>query len=257
MLSFAKWGSQRLGGIMLLGYRILVLLLFLSLSNLARSDNMNAYFDSKTWEELTEFGNGLIGRNYDKNICLPNTINCKNKRFSHYPWKESQPIERVYYIIYGERNFESYHDSFSLIVETDEKNIVINTKLTFGYDSRNFSTRGILPHFSNFTDMKIFFSILQDYIKSNDLNFDQAKILIDGSGLQFIPELSSETQRVYINVKYPESNSFESSSIEARAGFNLNPNWPDYLKISWRNDSFPILEFSKNGSFWVNDPTVK
>ena len=218
---------------------------------------MSAYFDSKVWKELTEFSEELIGKRYVPNICLPNTRNCRNKRFSHYPWEESQPIERIYYITYGERDFKHHHDVFSLIIETDEKNIVLDTKLTFRYDSESFSTREIIPHFSYFADLKIFFGILQDYIKANNLNFDQATILIDGSGLELVPELSSESRRIYRNVKYPEGNSFESSSIETRAGFNVNPNWPDYIRLSRGNDSFLVLEFSNNESFWVDNPKLR
>ena len=242
---------------MRLGFKILVLVSLLSLGSLASANNMNTYFDSKVWEELTEFSEGLIGKRYAPNICLPNTRNCRNKRFSHYPWEESQPIERIYYITYGERDFEHHYDAFSLIVETDNKNIVLDTKLTFVYDSKSFSTRGIIPHFSYFADVKIFFSILQDYIKANNLNFDQATALINGSGLELVPELSSESQRIYRNVKYPEGNSFESSSIEARAGFNINPNWPDYIRLSRGNNSFLVLEFSNNGSFWVDSLNVR
>lgn len=242
---------------MRLGFKILVLVFFLSLGSLARGNNMSIYFDSKVWKELTEFSEGLIGKRYVSNICLPNTKNCRNKRFSHYPWKESQPIERIYYIIYGERDFEQYQDTFVLLVETDAKNIVLDTKLKFGYDRTNFSGRGILPHFSYFENLKVFFAILREYLKAKNINYDQATMLINESGLELVPNLSAENQRVYRNPRYLEGDSFESSSIEARSGFNLNPNWPDYIRLSRGDDSFPVLEFSNNGTFWVDSPNVK
>ena len=243
---------------MRLGFGFAIFLSLIFASNLARGDVKQAYYDSKIQQELVEFAENLVGTKFDSSICLPNTIDCENKKTFYYPWSGNQPPERIYYFIKGKRQVEQYKDIFGVLVETDSKSIILETKFVFSYDYDYFMARGIPPKFIDIKDLKTYFPMLKEYIKIKKLSFDETISFIDNGGLEFYPNLSSVGQRFYRTPRYPIGDDFYSSSIEHRSGFNfISPNWPDYLRVFRSQDGAVKLEYSNNGSYWVSDPTAK
>ncbi len=242
---------------MKLGLKFFILLFFIFISPLAKGEITQAYYDSEVQRELVEFGEDLVGTEFNSSICLPNTINCTNKKTFYYPWSGNQPPERIYYFVGGLRQDGQYEDTLLLLVETNSENIVLETKVFFTYDKNGLMRRGIPPKFIDFRDLKTYFPILKEYIKINKLSFDETISFIDNGGLEFYPNLSSVGQRFYRTPRYPIGDDFYASSIEHRVGLNFNPNWPDYLRVFRSQDGAVKLEYSNNGSYWVSDPTAK
>ncbi len=242
---------------MRLGFGFAIFLSLISVSNLARGEVTQAYYDSKIQQELVEFAEKLVGTEFDSSICLPNIKKCKNTKFSQFPWTNAIPLERIYYLVRGESHVEQYDDIWVLLVEMNNENIILETKLLFIYDDNDFLSREITPRFIDFKDLKTYFPILKEYVRINEFNVDETISFIDNSALVFRPNLSSLGKRAYQTPRRPESHNFSPIPIEARAGFSFSHDGTEYLRVTQSEDGAVKLEYSKNSSHWVSSPTVK